>query len=192
MADNNDVQSIVVRVRDMTGEETHFRIRVTARLNTVFRAYAGRKGVPIHSFRFLIEGDHVNPEDTPTSLGLEDGDMIDAILIHAGMISTFTSNNATDPLVHYLMLSVDERAQTVAPIADLRAKQSSERADSFLTYHFDANPDVLHDLQRRLLCALLDFVWEDTADDYPTNRVDMRVTLTPAQLETVRVHTLKS
>lgn len=187
MADNNDVQSIVVRVRDMTGEETHFRIRVTTRLNTIFRAYARRKGVPIHSFRFLIEGDHVNPEDTPTSLGLEDGDMIDAILIHAGMISTFTSNNATDPLVHYLMLSADERAQTVAPIADLRAKQSSERADSFLTYHFDANPDVLHDLQRRLLCALLDFVWENTADDYPNNRVDMRVTLTPAQLETVCV-----
>jgi hypothetical protein len=69
----------------------------------------------------------------------------------------------------------------------LRAKQSSERADRFLTYHFDANPDVLHDLQRKLLCTLLDFVWEDTASNHPANRVDMRVTLTPAQLATVSV-----
>jgi small ubiquitin-related modifier len=187
MADNDDVQSIVVRVRDMTGEETHFRIRVNVRLDVVFMAYARRKGVPRHSIRFLLEGHAVNPESTPTSLGLEDGDMIDAIPQLVGMISTFTSNATADPLVHYLMLTPDERATAAAPIAELRAKQSSERADRFLTYHFDANPDVLHDLQRRLLCALLDFVWEDTASYHPTNRVDMRVTLTPAQLETVRL-----
>lgn len=188
MADNDDVQSIVIRVRETTGEETRFRIKVTTRLNTVFRAYARHKGVEMHSFRFLIEGNFVNPEDTPTSFGLEDNDVIDAILLTVGMISTFTSNNASgDPLVHYLMLTADERAQTVAPIAELRAKQSSERADRFLTYHFDANPDVLHELQRRILCALLDFVWKGTAGDYPTNRVDMRVNLNPAQLETVRV-----
>jgi hypothetical protein len=71
----------------------------------------------MHSIRSTIEGDDVNPEDTPTSLGLEDHAVIDAFLVQRGMISTFTSNAVANPLVRYLMLTADERAQTVAPIA---------------------------------------------------------------------------
>ena len=53
-------------------------------MSKVFVAYAQRKGVQQSSLRFLLDGERINPEDTPKSLELEDQDQIDCLLEQYG------------------------------------------------------------------------------------------------------------
>ena len=53
-------------------------------MSKVFGAYAQRKGVQQSSLRFLLDGERINPEDTPKSLELEDQDQIDCLLEQYG------------------------------------------------------------------------------------------------------------
>ncbi|CAM9689934.1 unnamed protein product [Chrysoparadoxa australica] len=76
--------TITVRVRDQTGEETFFKVKKVTRMEKVFATYASRKGVSKEALRFLLDGDRINPEQTPDELGLEDQDMIDCVLEQVG------------------------------------------------------------------------------------------------------------
>ncbi|CAM9866092.1 unnamed protein product, partial [Ectocarpus sp. 8 AP-2014] len=67
-----------------TGEETYFKVKKTTRMEKVFTTYASRKGVSVSALRFLLDGSRVGPEDTPTSLELEDQDQIDCMLEQQG------------------------------------------------------------------------------------------------------------
>ena len=100
-----------------------------------------------------------------------------------GMISTFSSSDASDPLVAYLLLTDEERESASPPTEELREKENSSRA-GFYTYRYDPTCDILHESHRRFLCDLLDFVWSKTASKDP-NRVDMRVSITKKQLLSV-------
>ena len=76
--------AITIRVKDQGGEETFFKVKNTTKMSKVFGAYAQRKGVQQSSLRFLLDGERINPEDTPKSLELEDQDLIDCLLEQYG------------------------------------------------------------------------------------------------------------
>jgi hypothetical protein len=63
-----------------TGEETFFKIKKTTRMEKVFTAYAGRRGVAVGSLRFLLDGEKIGIDQTPKMLELEDQDQIDCML----------------------------------------------------------------------------------------------------------------
>ena len=46
--------------------------------------YASRKGVDSTTLRFLVDGERVQPDDTPGSLDLDDQDQIDCMLEQSG------------------------------------------------------------------------------------------------------------
>ncbi|KAG5180824.1 ubiquitin-related domain-containing protein [Tribonema minus] len=77
-------ETITIRVRDQTGEETFFKVKKTTRMEKVFSTYAQRKGVQASALRFLLDGDRVDPNQTPGELDLEDQDMIDCMLEQQG------------------------------------------------------------------------------------------------------------
>lgn len=76
--------TITIRVRDQTGEETFFKVKKSTRMEKVFNTYATRKGVPAGSLRFLIDGERINPNQSPEELDLEDQDQIDCMLEQQG------------------------------------------------------------------------------------------------------------
>uniref|UniRef100_A0A7S2UU84 Ubiquitin-like domain-containing protein n=1 Tax=Fibrocapsa japonica TaxID=94617 RepID=A0A7S2UU84_9STRA len=76
--------TITIRVRDQTGEETFFKVKKTTRMEKVFTTYASRKGVQVNALRFLLDGERVNPAHTPKMLDLEDQDQIDCMLEQQG------------------------------------------------------------------------------------------------------------
>ena len=76
--------SLNIRIRDQTGEETFFKVKKTTKLDKVFNAYSTRKGVAATSLRFLFDGSRVNSTQTPESLEMEDGDVIDVMMEQAG------------------------------------------------------------------------------------------------------------
>jgi small ubiquitin-related modifier len=76
--------TITVRVKDQTGEETFFKVKKTTKMSKVFSAYAQRKGVSSQSMRFLLDGERIGVDETPKSLELEDQDQIDCVLEQHG------------------------------------------------------------------------------------------------------------
>jgi len=53
-------------------------------MSKVFATYAERKGVQAGSLRFLLDGERIEPEQTPKMLELEDNDQIDCVLEQTG------------------------------------------------------------------------------------------------------------
>ena len=72
--------SLNIRIRDQTGEETFFKVKKTTKLDKVFNAYSQRKGVNATSLRFLFDGQRVRGDQTPGGIGMEDGDRLDVML----------------------------------------------------------------------------------------------------------------
>ena len=66
------------------GEETFFKVKANTKMSKVFNAYAKRKGVAGGALRFLLDGQRINPEQTPGDLELEDQDQIDCVLEQQG------------------------------------------------------------------------------------------------------------
>ena len=180
---NND-ESITIRIMDHVGEETMFKIKRSTKMGCVFAAYAARKGIERYSVNFLLDGEHIDPKATVEDLELWDNDQIDCMLKQVGMISTFTSNDRSDPLTNYLMMTDDERANATVPIVELRRKAKSVYAKPFVTFNYEENPEVLHESQLAILCELLEIVWGMTTD-INRDRVDMKLTLSPEQLVSV-------
>lgn len=71
-------------MKDQTGEETFFKIKKSTKMSKVMDTYAKRKGVDIRSLRFLLDGERINPDDTPKTLELDDQDQIDCMLEQTG------------------------------------------------------------------------------------------------------------
>ncbi|KAJ3071233.1 Small ubiquitin- modifier 1 [Podochytrium sp. JEL0797] len=72
------VEHITIKVRGPDGNEVEFKIKNTTSMGKVHDAYAAKQGVNKASVRFNYEGNRIRETDTPASLGLEDGDVIDA------------------------------------------------------------------------------------------------------------------
>ena len=77
-------EAIAIFVKDNVGEETMFKIKRTTQLGKVFNAYAERKGVDDGDLRFMLDGERVSYDDTPTILYLDDGDQIDVMMRQCG------------------------------------------------------------------------------------------------------------
>jgi small ubiquitin-related modifier len=75
---------LTLQLKDQAGDILSFKVKDSSQMKKIFAAYAQRKGVPVETFRFLLDGNRVNPNDTPSSLSLEDNDQIDVMLEYAG------------------------------------------------------------------------------------------------------------
>ena len=81
--------SINIRIRDQTGEETFFKVKLTTKLDKVFNAYSTRKGVRATDLRFLYDGQRVRGDETPGKCGtppvcMADGDQLDCMREQGG------------------------------------------------------------------------------------------------------------
>ena len=84
-ASNEGDTPVTVRIKDQNGEVTMFKLRSrSVKLEKVFNAYAGRKGVHVNELIFLLDGQPVSFDDTPESLELEDQDSIVCTLQQLG------------------------------------------------------------------------------------------------------------
>jgi len=73
---DSDVLTIKVKAPD--GTEVTFRVKPTTQLGKVMDAFVQRVQRTRDAVKFLFEGDRVQATDTPKSLGVEEGDQIDA------------------------------------------------------------------------------------------------------------------
>lgn len=68
---------INLKVSDGTSE-VFFKIKRGTQLKRLMDAFCKRQGRESNSLRFLYDGQRVNGDDTPDTLDMEEGDMIEA------------------------------------------------------------------------------------------------------------------
>jgi len=70
---------IIIRVKknNRGGEETHFKINQSTKMQHVFKAYAQRQGINVTAdMNFTFHGKNVQPDNTAAALGLKENDII--------------------------------------------------------------------------------------------------------------------
>lgn len=75
---------ISFRIVAQDGGEVFFKVRQQTPFIKVFNAYYEKKGLNASTTRFLFDGQRINDGDTPESLGMQDDDVIDALLQQTG------------------------------------------------------------------------------------------------------------
>lgn len=73
-------EQLNIKVKDADGNEVFFKVKKHTKLSKLQKAYAERMGKPPTSIRFLFDGTRINDEDTAETMGMEDGDEIDAMV----------------------------------------------------------------------------------------------------------------
>jgi Ubiquitin family/Zinc finger, C3HC4 type (RING finger) len=132
---------------------------------------------PQDQLRLCFDGESLDKSLTLMHYNIKSEDTLILHLEQTGMISTFTSNDTSDPLVRFLMLTDDERKVAAIPHDELRARAEKEKVDPFSTFVFNPVCRILCDEQCRHLCSFLDSVWTSTALDATSDRVDMRLVI---------------
>ncbi|KAJ1606038.1 ubiquitin-like protein SMT3 [Cryptosporidium canis] len=81
---SDESQYVTVKVRSPDGEQVLYRIKKKTRLQKLMNSYCQRTGQNEQSIRFLFEGERLRPEMTAEDAGLQEGDLIDAMISQVG------------------------------------------------------------------------------------------------------------
>ena len=71
---------INISVKDPQGEDIYFRVRRTTKMRKLFSAFCKRSNVDPSTMRFFFQGERIQEDETPESLGLKEGDKIESFV----------------------------------------------------------------------------------------------------------------
>ncbi|AAZ11434.1 small ubiquitin-related modifier [Trypanosoma equiperdum] len=75
---------VAVKVVNADGAEMFFRIKSRTALKKLIDTYCKKQGISRNSVRFLFDGTPIDETKTPEELGMEDDDVIDAMVEQTG------------------------------------------------------------------------------------------------------------
>ncbi|GBE61132.1 small ubiquitin-related protein [Babesia ovata] len=96
MAESNEPnvsEHIQIKVRSPDGSEVYFKIKKKTKLEKLMTTYCNRLGQSPDAVRFLFDGDRIKGDATAEELGIEHGDIIDAMVCN----SPFLWRRSSDP-----------------------------------------------------------------------------------------------
>lgn len=75
---------IKLKVLGNDSNEIHFRVKMSTQMYKLKRSYSEKAGVQLPGLRFLFDGRRITDIDTPKSLEMEDGDVIEVYQEQSG------------------------------------------------------------------------------------------------------------
>ncbi|KAK7208267.1 ubiquitin-related domain-containing protein [Myxozyma melibiosi] len=82
-AASGENEHLNIKVTD-NNNEVFFRIRKTTGLKKLMDTFCERQGKSRLAVRFLFDGERVNDADTPQTLGMQDGDILEVVQEQTG------------------------------------------------------------------------------------------------------------
>lgn len=79
-----EVPQVSLKVVNADGAEMYFKIKRGTQLKKLMDAYCKKQGISRTSVRFLFDGSMIDENKTPDDLGMEDDDVIDAMVEQTG------------------------------------------------------------------------------------------------------------
>jgi small ubiquitin-related modifier len=79
-----EIAQVSLKVVNADGAEMYFKIKRGTQMKKLMDAYCKRQGVNRTSVRFLFDGSPIDENKTPDDLGMEDDDVIDAMVEQTG------------------------------------------------------------------------------------------------------------
>ena len=61
-------------------EKIHFKVKLATQLGKVKNAWSQRMGIQLSRLRFMFKSQYINDEDTPLTLQMKDGDIIEVFM----------------------------------------------------------------------------------------------------------------
>ena len=92
-ADEGETEYIKLKVVGQDSNEIHFRVKMTTTMAKLKKSYSERVGAPIASLRFLFDGKRINDKETPKSLEMEEGGVIEVFRKQIGGDYIFLNNH---------------------------------------------------------------------------------------------------
>ena len=178
-----------IYIKTLTGKTIPIFANPHDYIITLKNQICDKEGIPVDQQRLIFSPKQLEDEHTLASYKIQDGSTIHLVLRLRGMISTFTYNDLSSPLIHYLMLTDEERDNVPIPLPLLRAKAASAGADPWITFRYQPDADILTSDQCTLFCSFLDYMWEATKTGDSLDRVDIRLVLPDEQLKQLLAHT---
>lgn len=129
-----------VKVVDQDGNDLFFKIKKHTTLKKVMDAYCERQGKNRSLVRFLFEGHRIQDNDTPDTLEMEDGDMIQVVLEQLG--GDGSDNGEPDPVQKHINIKVKDDAGQETTFKLKKTTPLKKLMDVYAQQHGKA-PDTL-------------------------------------------------
>jgi len=119
-------RKINIYVIDHTNEKVHFTAKMTTPLRKLMIAYCDRQGYDLNTMHFQFDGDALTQRWlTPEALGMEDGNIIDALLIQIGDIGTWGDHSSTTGV--HILQGCDGTQNDASQIIEAFAPEVAEK-----------------------------------------------------------------
>lgn len=75
---------VTIKVKGPDDHELQFKLKASTPLMKLKKSYEQQKNITSAQLRYLYDGKEVNDQDTPESLGMSEGDVIDVFSTQVG------------------------------------------------------------------------------------------------------------
>lgn len=162
-------------VKTLTGKTITIHVQCESDISALKGIIFDKEGILPEHQRLVFRGRQLENGRTLRDYNIQDMSTLQLILRLRGMISTFTSNDAADPLVRYLMAPRDNLPGV--PMKELQKKRIDEKANPCYTFSYVQSSNRFSPQTSHLLCLFLDWMWDNKA---PKDAADMRITISDA------------
>lgn len=164
-----------------TGERVTLHVEASDIVDSVKARLQKRTGIPPDQVRLIFSGQQLADGFTLRHFKIVEESTLFVVLRLRGMISTFTADDVSDPLVAYLMLSDELRGLAQVPLDALHKKADAQASIAFQTFKFTREGRILSPKACAVLSSFLEFMWERTEAGTVPERVDMRARVDEAE-----------